>query len=46
MKIKEELKEFKINHSTIEFETKESNCQEEECYVLGEEVNHHHHNHH
>ncbi|MBO6145783.1 MAG: cation transporter [Bacilli bacterium] len=42
-KIKEELLEFGINHSTIEFELPEENCHSEECKI---EVKTHHHNHH
>lgn len=45
IKIKEELKEFKINHSTIEFEKKDSKCLEKSCHIETKEceINHHHH---
>jgi len=42
--IKKELKEFGINHSTIEFEEIGYECNEKECIV--EEAHHHTHHHH
>ncbi len=42
-KIKEELKEFKITHSTIEFENNDTECFEKECCIELEEHHHHHH---
>ena len=44
--IKEELKEFNINHSTIEFENPNSECFEENCQVLLDEKQNLHHHHH
>mgnify|MGYP003313861479 CR=1 FL=1 len=44
--IKEELKEHGISHTTIEFETNLSKCDEEECKVeLKNNTSHHHHYH-
>ena len=47
-KIKEELKEHGINHSTIEFETSDECCDEETCEInhTHEHQHHHHHHHH
>ena len=47
-KVKEELSEHGIDHSTIEFEGKDEACDENECEVKGEcgDCNHHHHHHH
>ena len=47
-KIREELKEHGINHVTLELETEDENCGEENCHVHHEEVSggHHHHHHH
>lgn len=47
-KIKEELKEHGVNHSTIEFEKKDECCDNEECKISSEKghVGHHHHHHH
>ncbi|MBR3133223.1 MAG: cation transporter [Clostridia bacterium] len=47
-KIKEELKEHGINHSTIEFESVNECCDEEECEInhSNNEMHHHHHHHH
>ena len=42
--IKEELNEHGISHVTIELETKDECCAEEEC-VLKETPHHHHHHH-
>ena len=42
-KIREELKEHGIGHSTLEFETPTDHCHEEHCHI---EHNHHSHSHH
>ena len=43
-KIKEELEEHKICHSTIELELKDEKCDEVNCEV--KQTEHHHHHHH
>ena len=47
-KVKEELSEHGIDHSTIEFEEKDEACDENECEIKGEcgDCSHHHHHHH
>lgn len=47
-KVKEELSEHGIDHSTIEFEGKDEACDENECEIKGEcgDCMHHHHHHH
>ena len=43
-KIREEMNELGISHTTIEIEDKNDNCDEKECEVkLNNEVHHHHH---
>ena len=43
-KIREEMNEFGISHTTIEIEDKNDNCDEKECEVkINNEVHHHHH---
>lgn len=44
--VKEELKEFNISHSVVEFEQVEENCEEIECVVPTAKPCHHHHHHH
>lgn len=44
-KVKEELKEHGINHSTIELEKKDECCDEENCEINHEHHTHHHHHH-
>jgi len=45
--VKNELKEHGINHITVELETEEENCNEEECKLEeNDEKNHPHHPHH
>jgi len=44
-KIKEELKEHNIGHSTIEMELKDEKCDEENCEIDMHENEHHHHHH-
>ena len=46
-KVKEELVEHGIKHTTIEFEEKDEVCDENECEIKGEcgECHHHHHHH-
>lgn len=48
VKVKEELAEHGIEHTTIEFEEKDEACDHKECEVKGEcgECGHHHHHHH
>ena len=42
--IKQELKEHRINHTTIEMETASSKCCEEECKIIkANKIHHHHH---
>ena len=45
-KIKEELKEHNIGHSTIELELNEEECDDAECKVENGNHEHHHHHHH
>ena len=47
-KIKEELKEHNIIHTTIEIENKEEECLDLNCEIKAENINggHHHHHHH
>ena len=42
-KIRDELKEFNINHSTIELELKEEHCDDKTCVVDNHNTHHHHH---
>ena len=43
-KIREEMKNIGISHTTIEIEDKNDNCDEKECEVkVDNEVHHHHH---
>ena len=44
-KVKEELKEHCISHTTIELEDTNEKCLDEECEI-NTEMNHHHHHHH
>ncbi len=45
-KVKEELKEHGIGHSTIEIEKENEHCKDEECHVeVAAEVGGHHHHH-
>ena len=43
-KIKEELEEYGIVHTTIEFEEKDEKCKSEKCEI--KKINHSHHHHH
>ena len=48
-KIREELKEHGISHVTIELETQDEECSEENCEVNNKSIDlhsHHHHHHH
>ena len=45
-KIKEELEEHGIAHTTIEFEGKDEKCKSEKCEVKKSSHSHHHHHHH
>lgn len=45
-KIKEELEEHGIAHTTIEFEGKDVKCKSEKCEVKKSSHSHHHHHHH
>ena len=45
-KIKEELEEHGISHTTIEFEEKDEKCEQEECIIEHNHHNHHHHHKH
>ena len=45
-KVKEELKEHGIAHSTLELETENENCQEKHCHIQTENIGGHHHHHH
>ena len=45
-KIKEELEEHGIAHTTIEFEGKDEKCKSEKCEVKKSSNSHHHHHHH
>ena len=40
------LKEYNINHVTIELETTEEKCQNEECSLSGNNIDFHSHHHH
>jgi ATP-binding cassette subfamily B protein len=46
-KIRKELKKYKVGHATLELETSEEKCNEQECYVEHKKhcCHHHHHNH-
>lgn len=46
-KVKEELKEHSISHSTIELETSTEDCKEKECHIDENAIKtgHHHHHH-
>jgi cobalt-zinc-cadmium efflux system protein len=41
--IKEELNEHGISHTTIEIETTDECCNEEECHIIESSNKHHHH---
>ena len=45
-KIKEELEEHGIGHTTIEFEDKDEKCDSEKCEIKKCNHSHHHHHHH
>lgn len=45
-KIKEELEEHGIAHTTIEFEGEDEKCKSEKCEVKKSSHSHHHHHHH
>lgn len=46
-KIREEMSELGISHTTIEIEDKDDNCEERECEIkINNEGIHHHHHHH
>ena len=46
-KIREEMSELGISHTTIEIEDKDDNCEEKECEIkINNEGIHHHHHHH
>ena len=45
-KVREELREHGIVHSTLELETTEEHCHERECHVETSRDNHGHHHHH
>lgn len=45
-KIRAELKEHGINHVTLELESEDERCEEENCHVHHEESSHGHHHHH
>ena len=46
-KIKEELKEHNIGHSTVEMELKDEKCDDIDCEIdINEGMNEHHHHHH
>lgn len=40
--VKEKLKEYNINHTTIELENENENCHDENCYVELNNTHHHH----
>lgn len=44
-RIKDELKEHGISHTTIEFEEKNFECNEVNCVIKENKVSHHHHHH-
>lgn len=45
-KIKEELEEHGISHSTLELETEDEHCEDKECKVEHHHSHSHHHHHH
>lgn len=45
-KVKEELEEHDISHSTLEFESENENCSEKECKIEHNHSHSHHHHHH
>ncbi len=45
-KVKEELKELGISHSTVEFEKENEICSDTDCHVHSHTHSHHHHHHH
>lgn len=45
-RIKEELKEHGISHTTVELESKEHQCDETECVIECDDLKGHHHHHH
>lgn len=45
-KVREELKEYGINHVTLELEIGEEHCHNEHCEIVYEVQEHHHHHHH
>lgn len=44
-KVKEELEEHNIGHSTIELELETEGCNDEKCKIENTNENHHHHHH-
>ncbi len=42
-KVKEELREHGINHTTIELENSDEECDDKNCSSFGEKHHHHHH---
>lgn len=44
-KVKEELLEHGINHSTVELELVDEDCDDENCNIKADEGHHHHHHH-
>lgn len=45
-RIREELKEHGISHSTLEFESPDDHCHEEHCHIEHSSHSHSHHHHH
>lgn len=45
-KIREELSEHGISHTTIELESEDEHCHEKECHIEHKVSDHHHHHHH
>ena len=45
-RVKEELREHGICHSTIELELEDEDCNDENCEIHKHEEEHHHHHHH
>ncbi len=46
-KIRHELQEHGIGHATLEFETEDEHCHDEQCHTeSSSKVGHHHHHHH
>ena len=44
--VKEELKEHRIQHTTIELEEVDEKCEDDECNINLENIEVHHHHHH